>query len=116
MNMGKKRTLAILILLALILPDTLPVHAEPTDGPMTPTGHSKRFNTNGVEFGSDVELGASGSTPGIILSRGDGSTPNASFRAQAAAADGNGASSWGLLGLLGLFGLSGLRSRNRRSV
>lgn len=104
-----RRTCYALLGLGLLLSDASSVLAESVlPDPTTPSGHSRRYNTNGVEFGSDVELGKSGSTPGIILDQGNGT-----FRTQAVAAPVNGNYGWGLLGLLGLLGLSGLRRRYR---
>jgi hypothetical protein len=83
------------------------LHAYEPD-PTTPAGYPRRFNTTGVEFGSNVELGASGSTPGIVIDK-DGS--KGQFTAQAAAVDDDSNYGWGLLGFLGLLGLAGVRSR-----
>lgn len=109
--MRLRQLLTVTALLALFLLDTPVLHAEAADGePVTPAGYPRRFNTTGADFGSNVELGVSGSTPGILLGPHPGVTTFGAYRSQAAGTD-NGNTGWGLLGLLGLLGLSGLRSR-----
>lgn len=105
--MNGKKSLALAGLAALLVMGAESARAEVSPDPTTPKGVTKRYNTNGAEFGSDVELGKSGSTPGIILGRTEA---DGTYRAAAAGTTGGGAD-WGLLGLLGLVGLA---SRFRR--
>ncbi len=112
--MALKHMLTLAAMLGLFLAADAPVLHAAASGtdPMTSTGHPRRNNTTGADFGSDVELGVSGSTPGIILNQ---SGTDGTYRTQAAGADDDN-TGWGLLGLLGLLGLSGLRSRRRSKL
>lgn len=98
--------LVALLVLGLLAAAPQQLYAYEPD-PTTPAGYPRRSNPNGVEFGSNIELGASGSTPGIILNREDST---GRFQAQAAGTD-EANVGWGLLGLLGLLGLAGLSKK-----
>lgn len=82
--------------------------------PHTATGYTQnRYDTNGASFGSNWDLGLSGSTPGFVINRNG---PGGEVRTLATAD--NADTDWGWLGWFGLIGLIGIfpvRSKTERS-
>lgn len=83
-----------------------------TEGSVHETTNYNQYSNNpiGVGFGSDAELGASGSTPGFIINR---EAQSGTVRLLAAdSTNKNSLKHWGWLGLLGLLGLLRFRRSN----